>query len=184
MWLTCRATKREDRGREHSLDFCGYIDESYNQHVFTLSCLISTGKIWSEFSRAWKLTLDSVNKRLKAQGRQAITRYHAADCSNLKREFVNWSTDEQRALFSDILKIFKRHQVDTVALSINLDEFHEVLPEAKKEARPDFETFLYGMTTKFLIERIADRHCTRNPEARIALIHDRSAYDATMQEAF
>jgi hypothetical protein len=45
-------------------------------------------------------------------------------------------------------------------------------------------TVLYGMTTKFLIERIADRHCARNPSARIALIHDRSAYDAVMQEAF
>lgn len=82
------------------------------------------------------------------------------------------------------LRLFRRHQVDTVALSINLDEFHQVIPEAKTEARPDFETFLYGMTTKFLIERIADRHCVRNPNARIALIHDRSAYDGVMLEAF
>ena len=166
------------------MDFRGYIDESYNAHVFTLSCLISTGKIWSEFSRAWKLTLDSVNRKLKAQGRRTISRYHAADCSNLKREFVDWTTDEQKALFADILKIFHRHQVDTVALSINLDEFHQVIPEAKTQARPDFETFLYGMTTKFLIARVADRHCVRNPNARIALIHDRSAYEAVMQEAF
>jgi hypothetical protein len=166
------------------VDFRGYIDESYNAHVFTLSCLISTGKIWSEFSRAWKLMLDSVNRKLKAKGRTTVSRYHAADCSNLKREFADWTTDEQRALFADILRIFRRHQVDTVALSINLDEFHRVIPEAKTEAQPDFETFLYGMTTKFLIERIADRLCTRNPNARIALIHDRSAYDGVMQEAF
>jgi len=166
------------------VDFRGYIDESYNAHVFTLSCLISTGKIWSEFSRAWKLTLDSVNRKLKAQGRRTISRYHAADCSNLKREFADWTTDEQKAFFADILKIFRRHQVDTVALSINLDEFHQVIPEAKTEARPDFETFLYGMATKFLIARVADRHCARNPNARIALIHDRSAYEAVMQEAF
>jgi hypothetical protein len=79
------------------VDFRGYIDESYNAHVFTLSCLISTGKIWSEFSRAWKLTLDSVNRKLKAQGRTTVSRYHAADCSNLKREFADWTTDEQRA---------------------------------------------------------------------------------------
>jgi hypothetical protein len=100
------------------------------------------------------------------------------------REFADWSADEQKGLFADILKLFRRHQVDTVALSINLDEFHQVIPEARTEARPDFETFLYGMTTKFLIERIADRHCTRNPKARIGLIHDRSAYDAVMLEAF
>jgi hypothetical protein len=166
------------------VNFLGYIDESYNTHVFTLSCLISTGKTWSEFSRAWKLMLDSVNKKLEAQGKHVISRYHAADCSNLKREFADWTTDEQKAFFADILRLFRRHQVDTVALSINLDEFHQVIPEARIEVRPDLETFLYGMTTKFLIERIADRHCTRNPNARIALTHDRSAYDGVMQEAF
>jgi hypothetical protein len=149
-----------------------------------LSCLLSTGKIWSELSRAWKLMLDSVNRKLKAQGRRTISRYHAADCSNLKREFADWTTDEQKAFFTDILKLFRRHQVDTVALSINLDEFHRLIPEARTEAQPDFETFLYGMTTKFLIERIANRHCVRNPNARIALIHDRSANDAVMLEAF
>jgi hypothetical protein len=52
------------------VDFRGYIDESYNPHVFTLSCLISTGKIWSEFSRAWKLMLDSTNRKLKAHCRR------------------------------------------------------------------------------------------------------------------
>ena len=166
------------------MNFRGYIDESYNAHVFTLSCLISTNKIWSEFSRGWKLTLDSINRKLKAQGRTTLSRYHAADCSNLRREFADWTTDEQRALFADILKLFRRHQVDTVALSINLDEFHRVIPEAKTEAQPDFETFLYGMTTKFLIGRIADRHCERNPNTRIALIHDRSAYGGVMLEAF
>ena len=101
------------------MDFLGYIDESYNAHVFTLSCLISTGKIWSEFSRAWKLTLDSVNRKLKAQGRRTISRYHAADCSNLKREFADWTADDQKALFADILKLFRRHQVVTSTRAIS-----------------------------------------------------------------
>jgi len=57
-------------------------------------------------------------------------------------------------------------------------------PEARKYAKPDFKTFLYGMTTKFLIERIADRFCTKYPNPRIALVHDRNAYDAVMLDAF
>lgn len=164
--------------------FRGYIDESYNAHVFTLSCLISTGKIWSEFSRAWKLTLDSVNRKLKAKGRTTVSRYHAADCSNLKREFADWTTDEQRALFADILKVFKRHQVDTVALSVNLQDMDTYFPEARKYAQPDFRTFLYGMTTRFLLGRIADRFCIRYPNPKIALVHDRNGYDSVMLEAF
>ncbi|MFY9561878.1 MAG: hypothetical protein WAQ52_16710 [Terriglobales bacterium] len=164
--------------------FRGYIDESYNPHVFSLSCLLSTDKVWGEFSRAWRLTLNSLNRKLKAQGRQTISRYHAADSSNLKREFADWTTDEQRAFFGDILKIFRRYPIDTVALSIDLDEFHRIIPEAQTQAKPDFQTFLYGMTTKFLIERIADRRCSKDPNARIALVHDRSANDSVMFEAF
>ena len=164
--------------------FRGYIDESYNQHVFTLSCLLSTGKIWSEFARSWKFTIDSWNKKFKRQGRQTFARYHATDCSNFKREFANWTKDEQREFFADILKIFRRHQVDTVALSVNLDDFDKYFPEARKEAKPDFETFLYGMTTKFLIERIADRHCVKNPANKIALVHDGCGYSGVMLDAF
>ena len=164
--------------------FRGYIDESYNAHVFTLSCLLSTGKIWSEFTRAWKLTLDSWNRKLKVQGRQTISRYHATYCSNLRHEFEGWTLDEQHDLFADLLKIFRRHQLDTVALSVNLDDFDKYFPEARKEAHPDFETFLYGVTTKFLIERIADRHCVRNPSVKISLIHDRCEYDGVMADAF
>jgi hypothetical protein len=81
--------------------FRGFIDESYDpeyDNIFTLSCLLSTGKIWVELSRTWKLMLDSWNRRLKKQGRPKISRYHAADCSNLKKEFKDWSTDEQKEL--------------------------------------------------------------------------------------
>jgi hypothetical protein len=167
--------------------FRGYIDESYDpklSQVFTLSCLISTGKIWSDFARSWKLLLDSWNRKLKRQGRPKISRYHATYCSNFRGEFEGWSKEEQREFFADILKIFRRHQVDTIALSVNLDDFDKYFPEARKEAKPDFETFLYGMTTKFLIGRIADRHCAKNPANKIALIHDGCQYSGVMFDAF
>ena len=167
--------------------FRGYIDESYDpeyENVFTLSCLLSTGRIWVDLSRAWKLMLDSWNRRLKKQGRPKISRYHAVYCSNLRGEFQGWSLDEQKELFSDILKIFKKYQVDTVALSVNLRDMDTYFPEARKYAKPDFRTFLYGMTTGFLIGRIADRFCTKYPNPRIALVHDRNAYDAVMLDGF
>ena len=167
--------------------FRGYIDESFDPRlskIFTLSCLLSTGKIWSDFARAWKLMLGSWNRRLKRQGRPTISRYHASYCSNLKGEFAGWSKDEQRELFSDILKIFERHQVDTVALSLNLDDLDKYFPEARREAKPDFTTFMYGMMMKFLLNSIASPEYTKNPGSRIALIHDRCAYSNAMFEAF
>jgi hypothetical protein len=44
--------------------------------------------------------------------------------------------------------------------------------------------FLYGVTTKFLIGQIADRFCTKYPNPKIALLHDRNAYDGVMADAF
>jgi hypothetical protein len=167
--------------------FRGYIDESYDpeyENVFTLSCVLSTGKIWLEISRAWKLTLDSWNRRLKRQGRPVISRYHAVYCSNLRKEFKGWSEDEQKELFTDIVKIFRKHKIDVVALSVNLRDFDAYFPEARKYAQPNFRAFLYGMTTKFLIERIADRRSSQYPTAKIALVHDRNDYDSVMLDAF
>ena len=190
-----RARQYNDPTHSHRTRMCGfppmlfrgYIDESYDpeyKSVFTLSCLLSTGKIWGDLSRAWKLMLGSWNRRLQRHGRPKISRYHAADCSNLKKEFKDWNVDEQKELFVDILKVFKKHQVDTVALSIDLQDLDSHFPEARNYAKPDFQTFLYGMTTKFLIERIADRFCTKYRNPRIALVHDRNAYDAIMLEGF
>jgi hypothetical protein len=37
----------------------GYIDESYGQKIFTLSCLMSDAKGWISFQFAWKNLLRS-----------------------------------------------------------------------------------------------------------------------------
>lgn len=42
--------------------------------------------------------LESLNAKLKRQGRGQLTRYHAADCSLRKGEFAGWSVDEQKEL--------------------------------------------------------------------------------------
>jgi len=159
----------------------GYIDESYGQRIFTLSCLVAIGSKWMWFSSDWKKCIRRVNKRLRAQGRKTIKRYHASDCSNCLNDFAGWSRDEQIAFTSDLLVVFQKHSVDTTAYSVDLQDFSEVFPGVK----PGEETLvsLYGLLMKFLLSEMGSRYCQR-PETKMALIHERSPYDGVLARAF
>ena len=75
--------------------FRGYIDESYSERVFTLSCLMSDPPNWWKIESAWKKRLRAKNTFLKSKGRAPLSRYHAADCSSRVNEFEGWSVEEQ-----------------------------------------------------------------------------------------
>ena len=161
----------------------GHIDESYSKRVFTLSCLVGIGSDWVQFSRAWKRAIERCNKRLRAKGRKPIARYHAADCSNRKNEFSDWTLEEQIELTAELIDVFKRHEhpVDVTAYSVNLLDFARVFPEIK----PGKNTLrsLYSLLTKFLLIEMGDRYCKQSA-VRMALIHDRCPYDAVILSAF
>jgi len=105
--------------------FRGYFDESYNDKVFTLSCLASDPTGWAEIERGWRLSLAAKNRQLKAQGRPQISRYHAADCSSLQDEFSGWSKDEQITLTKELMATLSRGRawVNNIAYSIPLNDF-------------------------------------------------------------
>lgn len=159
----------------------GYIDESYGQRVFTLSCLVGIGSKWMWFSGDWRKCIRRVNRRLRAQCRETIHRYHASDCSSCENDFAGWSRDEQIAFTSDLIAVFKKHPVDTTAYSVDLREFAEVFPDI----RPGEETLesLYGLLMKFLLMEMGERYCQR-PDTRMALIHDRCLFDGVLAKAF
>lgn len=162
----------------------GYIDESYNKDFFVLSCLTAHGGEWLWISWDWEKRIDRWNARLERQGRPTLTRYHASDCSNLKNDFDGWSPEEQRELTSDLVAALRGHPLDTFAFGIDMNEFHNVFPEAETDAKPDVTAFIYGMMTKFLIFNLGARYCMDDPGTSISLIHDRCPYDSVMLDAF
>jgi hypothetical protein len=162
----------------------GYIDESYNESVFALSCLMAFGSELIWISWEWEKCIERWNARLKMQGRPVLSRYHAVYCSNLRKEFRDWSRDEQRELTSDLIGALRGHSIDTLAFAIDMKEFHSVFPEARKEVKPDVTGFIYGAMTKFLIYTLANEYCADHSECHISLIHDRCEYDGVMAEAF
>src|SRR5580704_16300418 len=98
----------------------GYIDESYSKRVFTLSCLMAESSDWNRFQSLWKKVIVCKNQILKRQGRQQLSRYHAADCASCLNEFAGWSVEEQISFVRSLLSVFQRHTVNVISYSVPL----------------------------------------------------------------
>lgn len=169
--------------------FKGYIDESYgsDRNIFALSCIVATGKQWSEIERKWKLHLAGKNKILAKAGRATITRYHASDCSGRHGEYEGWSHAERDAFVKGLFLIFKQVPTFTWVFDVQLKELCECFPEYAEDPL----NAAYFWLTKFLMLSISRdfRNFNRsNRMLKITLFHDRTAgncdYDATILRSF
>lgn len=158
----------------------GYIDDSGNQDLFTLSCLHGDVGHWFWFEQDWIKLLETVNEKLRKQGRPEISRYHAADCSSCKGEFSDWTLEEQIDLTQRIVEIFRKHAFHIVSYTVNLRELVEIIPEIK----PNPRGFAYVVLLQLLMLEIGDFTLKSHPGTIISLIHDRSDYDAALLDAF
>jgi len=170
--------------------FQGYIDESHDgaANLFTLSCIVATGKEWQETARAWKLHLAAKNKQLKREGRPLISRYHASQCNGRRGEFDGWSDSERDAFVLGLFGILKRSTggYHSVAYDVHLDELCEVFPEW---AGDRMET-AYAVLPKFVTWTLGEdfRNMSKGGRTKITLFHDRTGgdgkYDPTVLKAF
>lgn len=165
--------------------FTAYIDDSGSResNLFTLSCLVGWGSEWFWFEQAWVKLLEETNASLRAQNRTLLTRYHAADCSSCLNEFKGWSRSEQIAFTQKIISIFRRHHMITISYTINLAAVKKEIPETRKNTLRFAHLILLNHMMIEIGKRITKRKEFR-PNDRIALIHDRCAYNAAMLEMF
>jgi hypothetical protein len=197
MLLSLKATSQEREvahpafvisGRKNiGMIFRGYFDESYNDKVFTLSCLASDPTGWAAIDRGWKLCLVAKNRKLKAQGRPQISRYHAADCSSLQGEFSGWSVDEQVKFARELMATLSRDRawVNNISYSIPLKDF---IKEFNIEGDPI--PVCYEELVKFIMLEMAaqlreakEQRGSVRPVAYV-LFHERCNHDGLYLAAF
>ncbi len=173
--------------RNIAMIFRGYFDESYNDKVFTLSCLASDPPGWAAIEHGWKLCLAAKNRELKKQGRTQISRYHAADCSSLKGEFRGWSIDEQVKLATELMATISRGRawVNNIAFSIPLAEFVKEF-DIKGDPLPlcyqELVKFVMLEMTAQIREAQEKRGSTR--PVLYVLFHERCSHDGLYLSAF
>jgi len=138
--------------------------------------------MWWWIEEAWLKVLQTKNKQLKAQGRKELSRYHASDCSNLKREFKDWTIPEQIEFVSQFVKKVFRHPMGIASYTLDLRDLVAAFPEAKNDPYPLAHILLLNHIVKYIADKILSDK--RYIDDRIALIHDRGSYDAVLLEAF
>lgn len=163
----------------------GYIDESYNDRFFTLSCILARPKEWMWIESNWKKILRQKNSELKRAGRMQISRYHASDCSNRKGEFKEWTVEEQITFVRQLLVIFNKHMTYVVAYTLPIADFKDIFLSPVEDPLPAMCRFLTG----FLMHQTVDDIRTQGrlneiKQVSIDLIHDRSPYDQSYRESF
>lgn len=165
------------------MNLTGYIDESISNggRLFTMSALIAERMDWMWFQADRVNCLDKINRELKKEGRTLISRYHAADCSNIKGDFAGWTKVELINLAKQLLNIFEAHNTKTISYTIDLVALAEAFPTRKGDPLRCGYDFL----TAFLVREIGEWLGKRNnPDARVNLIHDRCQYNQIIQDSF
>ncbi len=162
----------------------GFIDESYDQKIFVLSALVAVGTEWRWLSRDWLACIDKRNKLLLAQGRNPITRFHAAECNSQDNEYEGWSREEQKEFMSELIKVLGKSELHSIAWALDIEDFDKVFPDVRRAQKPDFYSQLYGIMTKFMVYRLAPPFVAADPSIRITLVHDRCTYDGAIADAF
>ncbi len=158
-----------------------YIDESGNNELFTLSCVVAEFSAWLYFEFDWQKCLDVKNAQLEREGRQRLSRYHAADCSSRVNEFADWTVEEQISFVEDILGIFRKHITNTIAYTINLKELVEEIPGSAGDPKRS----TYALLLKYLMIEIGNNILGREDWQLVSIIHDRAKdYNQVLLDSF
>lgn len=149
----------------------GYIDDSgsMESNLFTLSCLIGHTSMWLWIEWAWLDCIEKKNNRLRAEGRKELSRFHAAHCWSLVREFRGWSVPEQREFMAGPIKVFQRHPLAIISYTVDLKDLTAEFPEAKDNPRGLAHVLLLTHIMKYIAEKILIHPDTRMKKLRLSM---------------
>jgi hypothetical protein len=166
--------------------FHGYIDESGDEktNLRTLSCLAGH---WSQlfwFQNDWEKILKKKNEELKAQGRQAVSRFHATYWSTKNGEFEGWSDEEKIEFIDKFIALFYRYPVVGSSETLSKQDLVQVFPEAQEQDR--VEQLAHAFLLMFIVmyfdsTLLSDK---RYATDRIAFIHDETLYKGVLRDTF
>jgi hypothetical protein len=159
----------------------GYIDDSRKDNTLVLSCVVAEHSVWFWLEVEWQRVLAKKNAELAAAGRQTISRYHAADCSNCRKEFEGWDVQKEQIPFvAELLAVVYRHRLNVIAYSIDVNDVARHIPGA--DSKPD--AMAHVIILGYILKGIADNVLGEGSGATLGIVHDRGSYDAVFRNTF
>ena len=108
-----------------------YLDESYNSQVFCVGGFLAPAGLCDRLSAQWAERLAYENRRSARKGLPPVSRYHATDCANLKREFREengWNVDRQILLSKRLCEIIRASGLRVVVIGGLIEDIKPFLP--------------------------------------------------------
>jgi hypothetical protein len=156
--------------------FTSYHDESYSAKRDTL-CVggwLARDSVWDDIERDWKARIDYENRKSAQKGFPAISRYHAADCANLKKEFAEnkgWDVDRQIKLSKRLCGIISKHRPYGIVAGGIGSEFATV---DQSLTGPERVKAMYAASFRIYLYMVAETMTTNFPDDRVTLFFDRT----------
>lgn len=167
--------------------FRGYIDDSGDQRqLFCLSCLLAKAGNWQWIIKDWNQCIAEKNKSLAEQDRTQILRYHSVDINNFAEEYNDWSSDERKEFSTKLLNILKKASncATSYSRSIELKTLVRIIPETASNPKRFANAILLKLLMLDIGKSLANANKGNISLIKVALIHDRCAYNGALAQAF
>jgi hypothetical protein len=173
-------------GRRWSRVFCmlsAYLDESYNNRTFCVGGWVLPDKAWIAFERDWNRRIEMERRNSAKKGFPPISRYHAADCANLRGEFAEdkgWDCARQLRLSKSLLGTIIKHRPHGVVIGGSIEQFLRYFPDDKGRWRDA----LYYVSVSLVLKELAEMRRVLFPSEQISVFYDRGSMSSKASRAF
>jgi hypothetical protein len=150
-----------------------YLDESYNSATFAVGGFLAPAWRWRRIVSAWKARLDYESRKSAKKGYPPIKRYHATDCSNLKREFdekKGWSRSRQIRLTKRLCEIIEDGMPSGIVVGGRLGDVRNHFGPDEKAAKEA----IYDLCLRMILVIVAKEIGDRFSDAKVKVTYDQS----------
>jgi len=145
-----------------------YLDESYDQKIFALGGFLSYEDEWRKVEKKWKTVIRE----------NAITRFHAADCSSGFGEFRDWPLKRRIGLAKRLLGILTQRR-ELYGLFSGI-----VLPDAKELFQLKRDDDAYPLCLQHCLEVIAEKTARLPTTEQVNIVADSSRFEGKGADLF
>lgn len=156
-----------------------YADESYDDVTFCVGGWLYDTEGWKRIEAKWKRRIEYEQSRSIKRGEAPISRFHAADCSNRRKEFHGWSVPRQTLFFKKLVGIICDHEVFGIAWGSSFKDLEAYFPDYKRKKSQDV---LYYLCMQQCLGDLAGIMYRNYPGERVTVFHD-SGFNGTAQLA-
>ena len=159
-----------------------FIDESYNSRTFCVGVTLAPTFAWTPIVEEWDRRIDHERRISLKHGFNPISRYHATDCANLKREFSEkhgWNIARQINLTKALCNILGKHVPASIVMGGGIAEVRHYI-------NLDVETpeaFLYSTCFKMCLMDVVQLLGDNYPSDEIEVFFERSDFETYVHEA-